>query len=284
MIAGSSLRLLPHFTPDGLLRAIWESRATALFAVPTMYQRMAAVGDPSGAGSELRLAVSGSAPLNDEVAAGAERLLGIVPLVRYGTTESGLDTSHLFADAREPRRSDTIGVALPGLEVRLVGEDGAELGPDGEGEIQVRGPQVCGGYWMDAEATAAAFAPGDWFRTGDIGRLDQASGHLVVRGRSKEVIITGGLNVYPREVEIALEKHPAVAEAAVAGVPHSVWGEQVTAWIVLRPGHTAATEEILEHARGLLAPFKCPKHVYRLDALPRNHAGKIDRRRLTAAR
>ena len=282
LIAGSTMHLLPHFTPSGLLRTVVESRATTLFAVPTMYQRMAGV-DGSATGNHLRLAVSGSAPLNEDVAAGAARLLGKVPLVRYGTTESGLDTSHVYADARELGLSNTIGLPLPGLEVRLIDEIGGEAGPDGEGEIQVRGPQVFGGYWMDLEATTAAFAPGVWFRTGDIGRLDQASGHLVIRGRSKEVIITGGLNVYPREVEIALEKHPGVAEAAVAGIPDAVWGEQVTAWVVLSPGHSLNAGDILEHAHTLLAAFKCPKQIYSLEVLPRNAAGKIDRRKLLAS-
>jgi len=159
LIAGSTMHLLPHFTPAGLLRTVAESRATTLFAVPTMYQRMAGVDAPA-TGNHLRLAVSGSAPLNEDVAAGAARLLGKVPLVRYGTTESGLDTSHVYADARELRLSDTIGLPLPGLELRLVDEIGGEAGPDDEGEIQLRGPQVFGGYWMDLDATAAAFAPG----------------------------------------------------------------------------------------------------------------------------
>jgi malonyl-CoA/methylmalonyl-CoA synthetase len=283
LIEGSSLHLIPHFKPAELLAAVGESHATALFAVPTMYQRMAAiVDDPPAVSSHLRLVVSGSAPLNEDVAAGAERLFRRIPLVRYGTTESGLDTSHVHTDAQELRLSDTIGLPLPGLEVRLAEDSGKELGADDEGEIHVRGPQVFGGYWMDAGATAAAFAPGGWFRTGDIGRLDEASGHLVIRGRSKELIITGGLKVHPREIEIVLEKHPSVAEAAVAGIPDAVWGEQVTAWVVLKPGYVLDVDALVAHARTLLAPFKCPKQVFRLDALPRNDAGKIDRRTLAA--
>ena len=284
LIAGSSLHLVPHFTPAGLLGAAVESRATALFAVPTMYQRLATVSvSVPAAGKHLRLVISGSAPLSQEVAAGAARLLGKSPLVRYGTTESGLDTSHIYAEAKELRHSATIGLPLPGLEVRLAGEDGEDVGPNGEGEIQVRGPQVFGGYWRDPEATAAAFAAGGWFRTGDIGRLDEASGHLVIRGRSKEVIITGGLNVHPREVEIALEKHPSVGEAAVAGIPNARWGEQVTAWVVLRPGHALDEDALIAHSRSLLAAYKCPKQVFSLDSLPRNPIGKLDRRTLRAS-
>ena len=126
----------------------------------------------------------------------------------------------------------------------------------------------------------AAFTADGWFRTGDIGAVDPASGHLVIRGRIKELIITGGLNVYPREAEIALENHPVVAEAAVAAVPHPRWGEQVTAWVVLRPGHPLDEGALIAHARTQLAAYKCPKQVFQLAALPRNALGKLDRRAL----
>ncbi len=124
------------------------------------------------------------------------------------------------------------------------------------------------GYWQDPPATAAAFTADGWFRTGDIGVIDPASGHLAIRGRSKELIITGGLNVYPREVELALESHPSVAEAAVAPVPHRRWGEQVTAWVVLRPGCQFSEVDLITHARTLLAAYKCPKQVFQLDRAP----------------
>jgi acyl-CoA synthetase (AMP-forming)/AMP-acid ligase II len=141
---------------------------------------------------------------------------------------------------------------------------------------------VFAGYWHDPQATAAAFTPDGWFRTGDIGAVDPLSGHLVIRGRIKELIITGGLNVYPREVEIALERHPAVAEAAVAAVPHQRWGEQVTAWVVLRPGCSFAEDDLVAHARTLLAPYKCPKRVFQLAEIPRNQLGKVNRSALAA--
>jgi acyl-CoA synthetase (AMP-forming)/AMP-acid ligase II len=162
---------------------------------------------------------------------------------------------------------------VPGLGGRRRGRAGRE--------IQLRGPQVFSGYWADPAATAAAFTADGWFRTGDIGAIDPASGHLVIRGRSKELIITGGLNVYPREVELALESHPSVAEAAVAPVPHQRWGEQVTAWVVVRPGHQFGEAELIAHARTRLAAYKCPKQVFQLAALPRNRLGKLDRRALT---
>lgn len=249
LIAGSSLHLLPRFDPEELLRA--TEKATVLFAVPTMYQRL-----EGRSGSQLRLCISGSAPLSRAIAKHAEDVLGRAPLVRYGTTESGLGTSQVISDPP----ADTVGIPLPGVELRL-GDDG---------EIQLRGPQV-----------ATAFLEKDgWFRTGDVGRLDEATGQLVIDGRIKEMIITGGMKVYPREVEVALESHPDVAEAAVAGVASERWGEQVTAWVVLKPGASFDAGSIVEHTGTLLAPYKRPKEIKLLESLPRNHVGKIDRRGL----
>jgi len=269
LIAGSRLHLLPHFTPEELIGTIESANATVVFAVPTMYQRLGA-REPSR--NRLRLCVCGSSALSRAVAEGARHVLGQVPLVRYGTTETGLDTSHVYADSRDLDLAETVGLPLPGVEVRLA-EDG---------EIQVRGPQVFGGYWRSQEETQLAFTADGWFRTGDIGRIEEASGHLVIQGRIKEIIITGGLKVHPREVELALEKHPNVAEAAVAGVSSETWGEQVTAWVVIKPETAFDEAGLVEHARSLLAPYKCPKQVFRLDALPRNAVGKIERRKLEA--
>ena len=155
--------------------------------------------------------------------------------------------------------------------------ESGEAEPGTDGEIQLQGPQVFSGYWHDPAATRAAFTPDGWFRTGDIGAVDPATGHLRIRGRTKEMIITGGLNVYPREVEIVLEEHPSVAEAAVAGVPDERWGEQVTAWVVMRDGHAFDEAALIAYARERLAGYKCPKRVFRRAALPRNHVGKIVR-------
>jgi malonyl-CoA/methylmalonyl-CoA synthetase len=138
------------------------------------------------------------------------------------------------------------------------------------------------GYWCDPAATEAAFTEDGWFRTGDIGRVDQATGHLVIQGRIKELIITGGLNVYPREVEVALESHSSVAEAAVAGIPDAQWGEQVTARVVLQPGYRFDEDALIAHTRTVLAGYKCPKRVFQLAAVPRNHLGKTDRAALIA--
>jgi len=276
LIAGGTVHISSKFSAESLVRAAAGTRASVLFAVPTIYQALA--GSPAaraGGLRGLRLAVCGSAPLSPSLAARLPTVLGRLPVIRYGTTESGLDVSNPLADPR----GDTLGVPLPGVLVRIRAEDGAAA-PGADGEIQLRGPHVFSGYWHDQAATGAAFTPDGWFRTGDIGAVDPASGHLVIRGRTKEMIISGGLNVYPREVEIALESHPSVAEAAVAGVPDERWGERVTAWVVLRGGHEFDEAALIAHARTLLAGYKCPKRVFRLTELPRNQLGKIVRRAL----
>jgi acyl-CoA synthetase (AMP-forming)/AMP-acid ligase II len=284
MIAGGTVHIRSKFTAADLVQTIDATGASALFAVPTIYQALMNAEVPAGQLRALRLAVCGSAPLSPALAERLPRLLGRLPLVRYGTTESGLNVSNPLDDPR----GDTIGVPLPGVLTRIratnpqadPGTNGAaELGADGE--IQLRGPQLFAGYWQDPAATEAAFTTDGWFRTGDIGAVDPATGHLMIRGRTKEMIITGGLNVYPREVEIALEAHSSVSEAAVAGLPDDRWGEQVTAWVVLQDGHRLDEAGLIAHAHTVLAGYKCPKRVFQLAALPRNHLGKIIRSALS---
>jgi acyl-CoA synthetase (AMP-forming)/AMP-acid ligase II len=283
LIAGGTVHIRSKFTAADLAQTIGGTRASVLFAVPTIYQALVNAEVPAGrlrTLRTLRLAVCGSAPLSPALAERLPRLLGRLPLVRYGTTESGLNVSNPL----DAPRGDTIGVPLPGVLTRIRATDppadpeangAADFGADGE--IQLRGPQVFAGYWQDPAATEAAFTTDGWFRTGDIGAVDPVTGHLMIRGRTKEMIITGGLNVYPREVEIALEAHPSVSEAAVAGLPDDRWGEQVTAWVVLRDGHRLDEAELIAHAHTVLAGYKCPKRVFRLAILPRNHLGKIIR-------
>lgn len=281
LVTGSSAVILDGFEPASLAAAARDHRATVLFAVPSIYRRL--VAEPAAArtlrDAGLRLAISGSAPLSPELADAVREHTGLVPLERYGSTEAGLDVSNPIDG---PRKVGTVGLPLPGIELRLADESGADVAPGGEGEVLVRGPQVFSRYWNRPEATAAAFHDGGWFRTGDLGRLD-ADGYLSITGRIKELIITGGMNVYPREVELALERHPAVAAAAVAGLPSPRWGEQVTAWVVPEPGSEVDTVELLEHGRKLLAGYKCPKQVFLAESLPRNSMGKLQRRALVAA-
>ena len=279
LIAGGTGHIRSKFTPADIIETVQATHASVLLGVPTMYQALLnAAGDSDGEPHGrpvlrgLRLAVCGSAPLSPALARRLPAVTGRLPVVRYGTTESGLNISNT---CDEPH-GGTVGVPLPGVMARIWSE-GGELAAGQDGQIQLGGPQVFGGYWNDPTATATAFTRDGWFRTGDIGRVDPASGHLVIRGRIKEMIITGGLNVYPHEVEIVLESHPSVAESAVAGVPHEHWGEQVTAWVVMRPGCEFDERGLIAHARAALAAYKCPKQVFELAALPRNHAGKVVR-------
>jgi len=284
LITGGTVHIRSRFTAADLAQTIDATRASVLFAVPTIYQALVNAEVPAAGLRALRLAVCGSAPLSPVLAERLPRLLGRLPLVRYGTTESGLNVSNPL----DTPRGDTIGIPLPGVLTRIRTTDpqadpgAADVGADGE--IQLRGPQVFAGYWQDPAATEAAFTTDGWFRTtdgwfrtGDIGAVDPVTGHLMIRGRTKEMIITGGLNVYPREVEIALEAHPSVSEAAVAGVPDNRWGEQVTAWVVLRDGHRLDEAGLIAHAHTVLTGYKCPKRVFRVTSLPRNHLGKIIR-------
>jgi acyl-CoA synthetase (AMP-forming)/AMP-acid ligase II len=277
LIAGGTVHIRAKFSAADLVRTAADARPSVLFAVPTIYQALvesapAAMAAPMAGLADLRLAVCGSAPLSPALAGRLPAVLGQLPLIRYGTTESGLDVSNPVADPR----GGTVGVPLPGVLARIRATEGL-ADPGADGEIQLRGPQVFTGYWNDPAATKAAFTPDGWFRTGDIGAVDPATGHLVIRGRTKEMIITGGLNVYPREVEIALESHPSVAEAAVAGVADERWGERVTAWVVSADGYRFDEAALIAHARTLVAGYKCPKRVFRVAALPRNQLGKIVR-------
>jgi malonyl-CoA/methylmalonyl-CoA synthetase len=297
LVAGGTAHIASRFTAAALASAVRQHRATVLFAVPTMYQALLDDGqsfcnpgrtaprcaspDPAAPPNGrllagLRLAVCGSAPLTALLAERSATQLGRAPLVRYGLTETGLNVSHVATDIRP----GSVGIPFPGVLVRLWAES-APAPPGTDGEIQIRGPHVFHGYAGNPSATAAAFTTDGWFRTGDIGRLDPGTGHLEIRGRTKEMIITGGLNVYPREVETVLEEHPCVAEAAVAGLPHRHWGEQVTAWVTLRPGHDFDEAALIAHARTALAGYKAPKRIYLLPALPRTPLGKLRRTALT---
>jgi malonyl-CoA/methylmalonyl-CoA synthetase len=263
LLCGSRAVVFSRFAPETLCAAIREHRATVLMAVPAMYQRLS---DWDGIGDadlrSLRLAISGSAPLPAALAERVRGWLGEYPLERYGSTEAGLDVSNAY---RGPRRPGRVGWALPGIEMRL-----------GESEeILIRGPQVFEGYWRRPEATAEALTEDGWFRTGDLGRLDLEDGSLEITGRSKELIISGGLNVYPREVEAALEEHPAVGQVAVAGVPSERWGEEVVAFVV--PADELDPDALIAHCRERLSAYKCPKRVVALDELPVNHMGKVRR-------
>jgi malonyl-CoA/methylmalonyl-CoA synthetase len=262
LCAGASLELRTRFDVDDVADRCGHG-PTMFFGVPAMYQRLAASGRAGALGS-LRLLVSGSAPLPATLANEIAGAAGQIPLERYGMTETVMLTSNPY---HGPRRPGTVGVPLPGVDVRL----------DADGEVQVTGPNVISGYYRNPEATAEAFTADGWFRTGDLGEFDE-HGYLRLVGRSKELIITGGYNVHPREVEEAIGTHPGVEEVAVIGRPNDRWGEEVTAVVVAR--QPLNPDELRAHAALTLAPYKVPKRVEFTDALPRNALGKVVRREL----
>ncbi len=271
LLAGASAVLVPRFDVDAVLDAAGADGATLFFGVPTMYHRLAQ-SSRVGELARLRLCVSGSAPLPAELHRTLAERGGQRVLERYGMTETVMNVSNPYDGERRP---GSVGLPLPGVELRL--EDGEESDEGGEGEILVRGPNVFGGYWEQPDATAESFTDG-WFRTGDLGAFDP-DGYLRILGRSKELIISGGLNVYPREVEDVLLGHPGVAEVAVVGTPSEEWGEQVTAFVV--PAADPPPEQaLLDFAAEQLAPFKRPRQVQLVDSLPRNALGKVVKREL----
>jgi malonyl-CoA/methylmalonyl-CoA synthetase len=228
--------------------------------------------------NRLRLFVSGSAPLSPQLFADFERLFGQRILERYGMTETIMNLTNPYEGER---RAGTVGGPFPGQEARIVEARTRQLLPSGEiGEIEVRGPHVFVGYWNRPEATAEAFSADGWFKTGDLGWCS-ADGYYTITGRARELIISGGYNVYPREVEEVLEAHPAVAEVAVVGRPDPDLGEQVVAVVVLKDGHKPSPDEIIAFFRELLASFKKPRQVVFVEALPRNALGKVQKHLLT---
>lgn len=256
LTAGASIVLRPRFDAPDVGRAAADHRASLFFGVPTMYARLASTGHLDGL-RPLRLCVSGSAPLPAALHHTIAQRGGQLVVERYGMTETVMNVSNPVAGER---RAGTVGFPLPGVEVRL---DGASS------EILLRGPNVFDGYWNRPDATAASFEDG-WFRSGDVGALD-GDGYLSIVGRIKELIISGGYNVYPREVEDVLRTHPGIDDVAVVGVEDAEWGEVVVAFY---EGDVDALD--LHHlSRSRLASYKSPKRFHRVSSLPRNALGKV---------
>jgi malonyl-CoA/methylmalonyl-CoA synthetase len=267
LLAGGSILLQPEFKVDAVLDAIARDGGTLFFGVPTMYARLAA--SPRLAElARLRLCVSGSAPLAaalfEAIAAGGGQRV----VERYGMSETLMNISNPVDGERRP---GSVGLPLPGVEVDLAAD----------GEILLRGPNLFAGYWENPEATAAAFTDSGWFKSGDLAERS-ADGYYTIVGRSKELIISGGFNVHPREVEEVLLAHPEVAEVAVAGTPSDEWGELVTAWVVPRGSTPPDAGELMDFAAARLVAYKRPRAVHFVTGLPRNALGKVIRTALRA--
>jgi malonyl-CoA/methylmalonyl-CoA synthetase len=283
LVTGAQATLIPRFEPSAVAEAI-DRGSTLLFGVPTMYHRLSESPHLSSLG-RLRLAVSGSAPLPAELHETVRAATGQVVLERYGMTETIMLVSNPYDGERRP---GTVGLPLPGVEVRLVlrgvgaSIDSADVG---SAEIEVRGPNVIAGYLDNPSASAAAFTADGWFRTGDLGTLDE-DGYLRISGRAKELIITGGYNVYPREVEELLRSHASVADAAVVGAPSARWGETVVAFVVPAADCLAGSADLLStldaFAAAHLVSYKRPREWRVVESIPRNALGKILRHKLVA--
>ncbi|MFC5908930.1 long-chain-fatty-acid--CoA ligase [Streptacidiphilus monticola] len=275
--AGASLTLIPRFDPQTVLDAIARDRATVFEGVPTMYAAL--LQHPAEADvSTLRMCVSGGASLPVEVLHGFERRFGCMVLEGFGMSETSPVVSFNHPD-RE-RKAGSIGTPVKDVEVRLLDDRGQDVAPGEIGELAVRGPNVMKGYWNRPEETAAAI-PDGWLRTGDLARQDE-DGYLYIVDRKKDLIIRGGYNVYPREIEEVLHEHPAVALAAVVGVPDERLGEEVAAAVVLRAGAAATGAELQEFVKERVAAYKYPRAVWLLDALPTGPSGKILKREIHA--
>ena len=277
LMAGGTMIFLPKFDPGEIVGLM--PRATTLMGVPTFYTRLLRqAGLSPEAVRSMRLFVSGSAPLLAETHREWRSRTGHAILERYGMTETGMNVSNPYDGERV---AGTVGLPLPGVEVRIADPETGEPVPDGEiGMIEVRGPNVFKGYWRMPEKTAQEFR-GGFFVTGDLGTIGP-DGYVSIVGRGKDLIITGGLNVYPIEVEEKIDALPGVVECAVVGLPHQDFGEAVTAVVATGGGPAPAESEVLDALEGELAAFKRPKRVIFVDELPRNTMGKVQKAALRA--
>jgi len=273
--SAACLTLLPRFGAGHALRIITGHRVTVFEGVPAMY--VALLHQPGRADygtSALRTCISGGAALPAEVLRGFEEAFGVPVLEGYGLPETSPIAS--FNHPGRERKPGSIGTPIQDVQMRVVDGEDHEV-PQGEaGEIVIRGPNVMKGYWQRPEATAEALRDG-WFHTGDLARAD-SGGYFYIVGRKKDLIIRGGCNVYPREIEEVLYEHPAVAEAAVIGLPHPALGEEAGAAVALKPGAVITADELRDYVKGQVAAYKYPRHVWILDALPKGPTGKIQKR------
>ncbi|MGI9390570.1 MAG: malonate--CoA ligase [Boseongicola sp.] len=276
LLSGASMIFEPKFDLDRMIAGL--TRATTMMGVPTFYTRLL---DDRRFNPELvrhmRLFISGSAPLLAETHRQFEERSGHRILERYGMTETNMNTSNPMDGER---RAGSVGFPLPGVTLRIAEPDCGDAIPNGEiGQIEVKGPNVFKGYWNMPEKTAAEFRGDGYFITGDLGRFDE-EGYVHIVGRNKDLIISGGFNIYPKEIELVLDHQSGVQESAVIGVPHPDFGEGVLGVLVPNPGATLETEQMLRDIRTELAGFKVPRKVLIVDELPRNTMGKVQKNAL----
>jgi long-chain acyl-CoA synthetase len=277
VLAGGALTLLPRFDPAKALEIVQRDKVTTFLGVPTMYAALLNHPDCSRFDvSSLELCVSGGAAMPVEILRGFEEAFGCKVLEGYGLSETCAIAS--FNQPDRERRAGSIGLPVPGVEMKVVDDDDNEVAQGDVGEILVRGPVVMRAYWNREDATADTLVDG-WLRTGDMARVDD-DGYFHIVDRKKELIIRGGFNVYPREIEEVLYEHPAVREAAVLGVPHESLGEEIGAAVALKDGEDASEEEIRDYVKSNVAAYKYPRRVWFVDELPKGPTGKILKREI----
>ena len=275
VLRGSLLTLIPRFDGAKALSVIARDRVTIFEGVPTMFAGMLHSADAGSTDvSSLRLCVSGGSAMPVEIMRAFEEKFGCIVLEGYGLSETSPVAS--FNHPHAERKPGSIGTPIAGVEMRLVDDDGKDVTAAEVGEIAIRGENVMKGYWQRAEETQKAI-PDGWFRTGDLARVDE-EGYFFIVDRKKEMIIRGGYNVYPREIEEALYEHPAVAEVACIGIAHPELGEEVAAAVALKPGAAAEVDELRAFVKKRVAAYKYPRHLWLVEALPKGPTGKILRR------
>jgi malonyl-CoA/methylmalonyl-CoA synthetase len=278
LLNGSRMIWFAKFDPRATIERFRD--ATVFMGVPTLYVRILAEdGLTPEACANMRLFLSGSAPMLVETFEAWRRRTGHTIVERYGMSETIMLTSNPYHGDPSRRKGGTVGQPLPGVQVRVHGDDGRPCAVDEIGNIEVKGPNVFAGYWRMPEKTQEEFTADGWFKTGDVGRFD-ADGYLTIVGRSKDLVISGGYNVYPAEVEALLNELPGVAESAVVGVPHPDFGEAVIAVVVPRGGAELQPDELVAALKGRIANFKVPKRVFVAPELPRNTMGKVQKKLL----
>ncbi len=276
LMSGCRMQWLSRFTVQEVLGSLPHS--TVMMGVPTYYTRLLAdAAFDAQVCAGMRLFISGSAPLLPETFSAFEARSGHTILERYGMTETGMNTSNPLEGER---RAGTVGFPLPGVDVRICAEDGAPCAAGAVGDLQVRGENVFAGYWNLPEKTAEDFTPDGFFNTGDQASADE-EGYIAIVGRSKDMVISGGLNIYPREIELLINSIPGIDESAVIGIPDADFGEALVAVVVRTEGEAAVSpEEVIEALRERIAGFKVPKTVRIVEELPRNAMGKVQKAEL----
>jgi malonyl-CoA/methylmalonyl-CoA synthetase len=276
LLSGATTIMHQKFDAEEVWQTIERDSCTIFMGVPTLYHRMLMAWERMPQKRDIRsmrLFTCGSAPLSEEVFDQFNRSVGHTILERYGMTETIIVTSNPYES--NLRKAKSVGYPLPRVEIRIVGDDDQDVTPGDVGEVLIRGGNVFEGYWENSKKTAESFL-GEWFKSGDLGYQDPDDKlRLYLVGRSKELVISGGYNVYPKEVENVLEKHPSVMEVAIVGLPDEDFGERVTAGVVLNEGIEITEDELISYCKKELASYKCPKRVYFLEDLPRNTMGKL---------